>query len=163
MLSHFAFFFVNKQITESLQEKGKITMKKRFLKVLVCFLAALMLFSVNTFAIEEEPISVSPRWVSIFNIDLTMVFDGDIGNVTGSASKKSTASRIEGTLYLYEKIGGEWVYVDEGYKSKTVGGIGISIDFDAVSGREYKAEFVVTAYTDGVAETETVYNYKTCP
>ncbi|MBQ7294548.1 MAG: hypothetical protein IJW79_12535 [Clostridia bacterium] len=138
-------------------------MKKIFLKVLVCLLAALMMFSVNAFAIEEEQSSVTPRWVSIFDIDLTMGFDGDIGNVTGSASKMSTASMIEGTLYLYEKINGQWVYVDEGYKSKTVGGIGISIDFDAVSGREYKAEFVVTAYTDGVGETETVYNYKTCP
>jgi len=138
-------------------------MKKSFLKVLVCLLAAIMLFSVNTFAIGEEQSSVSPRWVSIFDIDLTMGFDGDMGNVTGSASKMSTASRIEGTLYLYEKIDGEWVYVDEAYKSKTIGTVGVSIDFDAVSGREYKAEFVVTAYTDGVGETETVYNYKTCP
>ena len=138
-------------------------MKKSFLKILVCLLAALMLFSVNVFAVEEEQSSVSPRWVSIFDIDLTMGFSGDMGSVTGSASKKSTASKIEGTLYLYEKINGNWEYVDEIYKSKTIGTLGMSIDFDAVSGREYKAEFVVTAYTNGVAETETVYNYKTCP
>ena len=138
-------------------------MKKSFLKVLVCLLAALMLFSVNTFAIGEEQSSVSPRWVSIFDIDLTMGFSGNMGSVAGSASKKSTASRIEGTLYLYEKIDGEWEYVDEVYNSKTIGTLAMGIDFDAVSGREYKAEFVVTAYTNGVAETETVYNYKTCP
>ena len=138
-------------------------MKKSFLKVLVCLLAAIMLFSVNVFAIEEEQSSVSPRWVSIFDIDLTMAISDNVGNVTGSASKKTTASRIEGTLYLYEDIDGEWVYVDEVYKSKTIGTLAMGIDFPAVSGREYKAEFVVTAYTNGVAETETVYNYKTCP
>lgn len=70
---------------------------------------------------------------------------------------------IEGTLYVYEKVNGQWEYVDEAYKSKTVGTLGISFEFDAQSGVEYKAVFVVTAYTNGVAETETVENIKTCP
>lgn len=163
MLSHFAIFIVIRKNNRISANERNIAMKKSFLKILVCLLAALMLFSVNVFAVEEEQSSVSPRWVSIFDIDLTMGFSGDMGSVTGSASKKSTASKIEGTLYLYEKINGNWEYVDEIYKSKTIGTLGMSIDFDAVSGREYKAEFVVTAYTNGVAETETVYNYKTCP
>ena len=138
-------------------------MKNRFLKVFVCLIAALTLFSVNAFAAEAEQSSISPRWVSIFNIDLSLGFDGDIGCVAGSASKMSTASRIEGTLYVYEKVNGDWVYIDSAYKSKSVGSLGIGIDFDAESGVEYKAVFVVTAYTNGVPETETVENIKTCP
>lgn len=138
-------------------------MKKRFLRVFVCLLASLMLFSVNVFAAEVEQTSVSPRWVSIFNIDLTLTFHGDIGCVTGSASKKAGASMIEGTLYMYEKVDGEWVCINEEYKSKAVGSLGISFEFDVESGVEYKAVFVVTAYTNGVPETETVENIKTCP
>ena len=138
-------------------------MKKRFLRVFVYLLAALMLFSANVFAAEAEERGGSPRWVSIFNIDLVLGFDGDIGSAGASASKMSTASRIEGTLYVYERVNGEWVYVDEIYKSKTIGSLGMSIDFDAESGVEYKAVFVVTAYTNGVAETETVEYIKTCP
>lgn len=138
-------------------------MKNRLLKIFVCLLAALMLFSVNVFAAEVEQSTVSPRWVSIFNIDLTLTFHGDIGCVTGSASKMSTASKIEGTLYMYEKVNGQWVCIDQAYKSKTIGSLGISFEFDVESGVEYKAEFVVTAYTNGVPETETVENIKTCP
>lgn len=138
-------------------------MKKSCLKILVCLLAAVMLFSVNAFAAEEEKPSVSPRWVSIFNIDLSMGFDDGIGCVAGSASKMSTASMIEATLYVFEKINGNWYFVDEVYGSKTIGTLGMGFDFDAVSGREYWAYFAVTAYTDGVPETETVELYKTCP
>ena len=138
-------------------------MKKRFLRVFVCLLASLMLFSVNVFAVEAEQSSVSPRWVSIFNIDLTLTFHGDIGCVTGSASKKAGASMIEGTLYMYEKVNGQWVYIDQAYKSKTIGTLAVTLEFDVESGAEYKAVFVVTAYTDGVPETETVENIKTCP
>ena len=138
-------------------------MKKRLFKILVCVLAAIMLFSVNTFAAKEEQDVVSPQWESIFDIDLSMGFDGNIGCVAGSTSKKPTASMIEATLFVFEKINGNWYYVDEVYDSKTVGGLGMGFDFDAVSGREYWAYFVVTAYTDGVGETETVELFKTCP
>ena len=138
-------------------------MKKRLFKLLVCVLATLMLFSVNAFAANEEQVSVSPRWVSIFNIDLSLGFDGEVGLVDGSASKMSTASMIEATLFVFEKINGNWYYVDEVYGSKEVGGLGMGFEFDAVSGREYWAYFVVTAYTDGVGETETVELFKTCP
>ena len=138
-------------------------MKKRFLKVFVCLLAALMLFSVNVFAAETEQSNVSPRWVSIFNIDLTMAFYDNVGSVTGTASKMSTASMIEGTLYVYGYINNQWVCIDQAYKSKAIGSLGITFDFDAESGVEYKAEFVVTAYTNGVPETETVENIKICP
>lgn len=138
-------------------------MKKRFLRVFVCLLAVLMLFSVNVFAAEAEQTSVSPRWVSIFDIDLTLTFHGDIGCVTGSTSKKPGASMIEGTLYMYEKVDGEWVCIDQAYKSKTIGTLAVTFEFDVESGVEYKAEFVVTAYTDGVPETETVESIKTCP
>ena len=138
-------------------------MKKHFFKVLVCLLASLLLFSAIVFATEVDQSSVSPRWVSIFDIDLVFSFDGTTGIVSGSASKMSTASRIEGTLYMYEKVNGQWVYVDEVYKSKTVGSLGMGFEFEATSGVEYKAVFVVTAYTNGVPETETVENIKTCP
>lgn len=138
-------------------------MKNRLLKLFACFLVIGMLFTVNVFASEAEQSTVTPRWVSIFDIDLTFGFDGNTGCASASASKKPGASMIEGTLYVYENVNGGWVYIDEIYKSKTIGSLGMTIEFDARSGGEYKAVFVVTAYTDGVPETETVESYKVCP
>jgi hypothetical protein len=92
-----------------------------------------------------------------------MSFDGNDGNVSGLASKQSTATTIEGTIYLYKLVDNDWVYVNEWYKGHPRGTLAISGDFACESGVTYKAVFVVTAYTDNIPESETVEYIEQCP
>ena len=127
-------------------------------------LAIIMLCSIPipTFAAENEETTVTPRWTSIFTMDVDMSFVGSAGNATGSARKQSTASHIVGTLYLYKKVGSSWVYMDEVSGSKTVGTLGLSIDFVCETGVQYKAVLTVVAYTNDIGERESISCLKTC-
>ncbi len=128
----------------------------RILSVSLLLCMAISILSISAFA-------VTPRWVSINSIDLNIAFNGERGNALGSASKQSTANKIEGPLTLYELVDGEWEYIDEWYNSRTRGTLAVSGDFTCESGVTYKAVFVVTAYTGTASETETVEYIDTCP
>lgn len=101
-------------------------------------------------------------WDNISTINLYLSFSGTSGEASVIASKKSGVTSIEGTLTVYENIDGEWEYVDSASKSTTRSSLSLTVQFDAVSGREYKAVFEVTAYKDGVGESDTTTTYKTC-
>lgn len=128
------------------------------------FLIIIMIVSiaVPTLGVDEVQSNVSPRWTSIATMDVVMTFVGTAGNTVGTARKQSTASHIVGALYLYKWNGSTYEYMDDVWGSKTVGTLGLSIDFEAEVGVQYKAVFVVVAYTDGVGEDETITCYRTC-
>lgn len=136
----------------------KIIKKNAF----VC-LVTMLLFSWSVCFFGTNVGAVTPRWASILSIDLVMGFDGNEGTVTGIASKQSTASKIEGTVYVYKLVGDDWIYVDEWYNSKTRGTLAVEGTFSCESGVTYKAVFVVTAYTGTIPETETVEYIRQCP
>ena len=97
-------------------------MKKNNLKKIVSvFIAAMLLLSCSACLFITNAGAVTPRWVGILSIDLIMGFDGNEGTVSGAASKQSTASKIEGTIYVYKLVGDDWIYVDEWYNSKNRG------------------------------------------
>lgn len=123
--------------------------------------AIFVYFSLCLFAFSAN--AVTPRWASILSIEVSMGFDGEDGTVSGIARKKSTATRIEGTVYLYELDGSEWIYVGQWYNSKSLGTLAVSGTFACESGTTYKAVFVVTAYTGSTPETETVEYIEQCP
>ena len=120
-------------------------------------------FSIPVFAAENSEETVSPRWTSISYMHINMAFDGTAGTALGTARKQSTADVIVGTLYLYKWNGATYEYITEASGSKTVGTLGISIDFEAESGVQYLAIFTVVAYTNNVGEEETIEYLKTCP
>ena len=140
-------------------------MKKSVKTVISLVLVSVMAlcFSVNIFAIDDQVQYVTPRWTSIYHIDLDLGFSGTTGTFLAAASKQSTANLIEGTVYLYKWVNNDWQYINEWYKSKAVGTLGIGADFTAERGVTYKVVFEVTAYTNGVPETETVEYSETCP
>lgn len=142
-------------------------MKKKHLipKILItAILAMLMLFggTLSTFAAAIQEPSISPLWENIYIMRADISFSESDGNATGSTRKQSTADSIEGTLTVYKWENNDWVYIDSAYGSKTIGTLAVSIDFTCVSGVEYKAVWVVTAYSDGVAETDTYECTKVC-
>lgn len=107
--------------------------------------------------------AVTPRWTNINSINLNMSFDGGDGNASGVSSKKSTATMIEGTLVVYKLVNNEWIYIDEGYNSRTRGTLAVSVDFVCEKGATYKSVFTVTAYNGTLSETETMEYIDTCP
>lgn len=132
-------------------------------KITSIVLVTMMLFSCFACLLTVKASAATARWTGILSIDISMVFDGNEGDVSGIASKKSTATKIEGTLYVYKLVGGKWIYVDEWYNSKTRGTLVVGDTFVCESGVTYKAVFVVTAYTNGVPETETMEYIEVCP
>lgn len=139
--------------------KQNITLK-RFISFTLAF-ALTICFSVNAFSIGVN--AISPRWISIYSIDLCIGFDGTLGNVSAVVTKQSTATSVEGTVTLYELVDDEWSYVGEWYNSKSRGTLVVSGDFACQSGVTYKAVLVVTAYTGTTPETETVEYIDECP
>ena len=139
---------------------------KKCIKISLSVILVLSLMSclvVNAWAADNQEISVTPRWTSILRINLDMTFSGTTGSFAASALKQSTADFIEATLFLYKWENNDWEYIDEWYGSKSVGTLVIGEDFTAEHGVEYKIVFEVTAYTNGVPETEIVEHIETCP
>ena len=118
--------------------------------------------SIPAFASEAPEATVSPRWVSIANMNVDMAFCENDGNATGTARKQSTAQSIVGTLYLYKWNGSEYEYITEASGWKTVGTLSVSIDFEAESGVQYLAVWTVVAYTDDIGEAHTMEYLLTC-
>lgn len=134
----------------------KVVISFALVIIMICSLA------IPTFAIDDTQTGISPRWTSIAVMDVAMTFVGTAGNATASAIKRATASHIVGALYIYKWNGSSYEYIDDGWGSKTVGTLAVSVDFVAEVGVQYKAVWVVVAYTDGVGETETITYYETC-
>ena len=139
---------------------------KKFFKTLAAILLILTMIcvsSVSTFAALPEDNTVEPQWESILDVAIDMVFSGTEGNAAGVARKQSTATRIEGTLTVYKEVSrGVWHGIDQVYGSKTVGSLGLGIDFTGEEGVRYKVIFEVTAYTGSTPETETFERIETC-
>ena len=138
-------------------------MKKIIKKVVPVCLAAILLCSFSVYLFATSVSAATMRWASILSMEVVMTFDGNEGIVTGVASKQATASKIEGTVYIYKLVGDDWIYVDEWYNSKTRGTLGVEGIFYCESGVKYKAVFGVTAYTGTAPETETVEYIRQCP
>ncbi len=109
----------------------------------------------------DETTTIQPRWTSIATASVDMSFSGTSGNATGTAAKQSTATSIEGTVIVYKMVGSQWIYVAEGYATKKLGMLIVSVDFTCQKGVTYKAVFDITAYTGTAIETAT-FEYIEC-
>ena len=139
--------------------------RKNGVKTLLSFALALIMLgslTVPIFAAQNEETSVQPRWTSIATMDVDMVFVGTAGNAAGTARKQSTASHITGHLYVYKWTGSTWEVVGYDEGSKTVGTLGLVVDFIAEVGVQYKAVLSVFAFTNGISETESIEYHETC-
>ena len=139
--------------------------RKNLIKVMISLSLAIIMacsVSIPVFAAQKPDETVSPMWTSIANMQVGMSFVGTAGNVLGIARKQSTASVIVGTLYLYKWNGSRYEYITEVSGSKTVGSLGLSIDFEAEVGVQYKAVLFVVAYTNDIGESHSIDYYETC-
>ncbi len=96
-------------------------------------------------------------------ITVNLSFYDTGGLATASISRiKGVTTSLEGTLTVYEKVGSRWVEVDSASDSSTRT-LSISLNFDAESGKTYKAEVEVTAYGADGSESDSNSKTKTCP
>lgn len=133
-------------------------------KIIVLLLAVIMLFSctVNIFAALAPNNEIMPLWDNIASVSINLIINGNQGLAAISARKSPNADLIEGTLYVYAWEDNDWQYVDSVYGSKSVGTLGLAIEFIGETGVEYKAVFIVTAHDGEYAETDTFEDYETC-
>lgn len=141
-------------------------MKKPLKIVLTVLMTVALLIptSVSAFAaLPPDDGKAELQWTSISFMNVDMVLDADgTSNATGTARRQSTASSIEGTVTVYKLVGDTWEFVADAYNSTTRVSLGVSVDFEAESGYTYKAEFEVTAYTNGTPESHTATWTEVC-
>lgn len=139
---------------------------KKPLKIVLTVLmtvARLIPTSVSAFAaLPPDDGKAEIQWTSISFMNVDIVFDGSASQASGMARRQSTASSIEGTVTVYKLVGDTWEFVADAYKSTTRVSLGVSVDFEAESGYTYKAEFEVTAYTNGTGESHTATWTEVC-
>ena len=131
-------------------------MKKPLKIVLTVLMTVALLIptSVSAFAaLPPDDGKAELQWTSISSMSVDMVLD---------ARRQSTASSIEGTVTVYKLVGDTWEFVADAYKSTTRVTLAVSVDFEAESGYTYKAEFEVTAYTNGTGESHTATWTEVC-
>ena len=134
----------------------------KVIKSLLLVLTMLCSLPISISAAQKEEITVTPMWDSIATMDIGITFVEGTGNASGTARKQADASHIVGTLGLYKWNGSRYEFITGVSGSKTVGTLSLSIDFPCETGVQYKAVLTVTAYTDGVGESETITFYRTC-
>lgn len=140
-------------------------MKKPLKIVLTVLMTVALLIptSVSAFAaLPPDDGKAEIQWTSISFMNVDMLLDGSNSEATGSARRQSTASSIEGTVTVYKLVGDTWEFVTDAYKSTTRVSLVVSAYFEAESGYTYKAEFEVTAYTNGTPESHTVSWTEVC-
>ena len=132
---------------------------KKILTVFVLCCLLLGAFSISTFA--QDNYGVMPCYDNVSDTTVDITFDGTAGNAKGTATKLTGVTSLEGTIELYEEIGGEWVSVGSWSNSTTRRTLTVSADFTATANRRYKAVFTITAY-GATTETITTETIETC-
>lgn len=138
--------------------------RKKGIKALLSISLALIMIgslTVPICAAQKEETTVQPLWTSIASMDVDMAFVGNEGCAAATARKQSTASSIEGVLYVFKWTGSTWEVVGHDEGSKSVGTLGLVVYFTAEVGVQYKAMLRVVAFTNGIGEVESIECHET--
>lgn len=139
--------------------------QKIFFKILCVFCSLSLMLSVLLLpvsAAENDDVKQTYRWSYIQSISVDINFNGTNGSVNCTASRQTSATSIEGTVYLYRYQSNTWVLMDSWHNSTTRKSLPISGTFNAVGGTQYKAVFYVTAHNGNASENASIETVKTC-
>lgn len=133
-------------------------MKKRItclmLSVIILLIAILPVYAIN------------PRWSYTNSVTLIMNFKNGIGHVEGTVLGYYDVTEIEGTITIYRKnILGSWTKTGDTWSLySAIHYMNIDgIEFDAESGKTYKAVLDVDVYSGSNSENITDETIGTCP
>ena len=138
-------------------------MKKLLKGVSLVLMICMLCCTMSVFASAQLVPEITPFWVNIDSITLTITFNGSTSFTRGLITRQSGVTLMEGTITLYKYVNSQWVYVNQWSGSSTGNSLIITGYFSCISGIEYKSVLNVTAYRGTAAESETVTTYKTCP
>lgn len=134
-------------------------MRKR---ITPAFMTLLMLicFMVNTHAALPE--TVEPLWDNIQNASIDFFFNNP-ASVVSTITGKTGMTNITATLNVYQQTDNGWTVVGRDYGSTSARSLALRVEYDAVPGATYQAVLNFSVTINGVVETETLYEYATCP
>jgi len=96
---------------------------------------------------------VTPQWENVINVMCTLVINDTTASCTGKVVGLSGISKMNGTLTLYKKVGSNWTYVTTWSGSPTTETLVTSGSTTLQKGYDYKAEYSVSVYRNGIWET----------
>ncbi len=133
-------------------------MKKR----IVCIILSVVILTLGTMPVFATP---TPRWSYTSSVIFNMYFDGEVGILEGRVAGYSDVTKIEGTITVYYKnILGIWTKTGDKWDVSTSSDtLYIDKDFDAESGKKYKAELDVDVYSGSNSENISFEATGTCP
>ena len=135
-------------------------MKKRLTALMMMFL---LLVCLGTNAYAALPETVVPLWDNIQSTTHFISFNGDVGSSTAIVYGKSGTTNVTGTLNVYEQTTSGWKLVGRDYGSVTTRELGLYVEFEAKPGAYYQSVLNFSVTINGVVETETLYEFATCP
>jgi len=138
-------------------------MKKLLKGVSLVLMICMLCCTMSVFASAQLVPEITPFWVNIDSITLTITFNGSTSFTRGLITRQSGVTLMEGTITLYKYVNSQWVYVNQWSGSSTGNSLIITGYFSCTSGIEYKSVLNVTAYRGSTSETATQTTYKTCP
>ncbi len=128
------------------------------MKKIICVLIAMfLLLGQITIAIGAS--DIMPRWDNTYMVSCEVTFSGTNGTVYSRIRGVADATKIRGTLVLYENNDDiiTWnIDVDGSFWS-------VLETFEGVSGKTYKLELEAEVYKDGVWEDIEKSHSSTCP
>ena len=120
--------------------------------LMLCFIL-LSSFSVISFAALPES-DVQPLYENILNAGLSIGFNGNTGNVAGTATRKTGTTSMLGIIIVYKYENNDWTEVGMWENTTTRPSLAVVGTFTAEAGVEYKAVFQITATSPETVEIE---------
>ena len=130
-------------------------MKKQTMRIFAIIMMILVVFPLQMFAMAAQKEEVEPLWDNAMSVSLSI----SSGKVQSRVVGVSGVSQILLDVYVYVQNGSSWDYVTENHKTSNSMLLTDTLNFTAVAGAYYRADFTVVIIKNGVSEVITQTKY----
>ena len=130
-------------------------MKKQTMRIFAIIMMILVVFPLQMFAMAAQKDEVEPLWDNAMSVSLSI----SSGKVQSRVVGISGVSQIQLDVYVYVQNGSSWDYVTENHKTSNSMLLTDTLNFTAVAGAYYRADFTVVITKNGVPEVITQTKY----
>ena len=130
-------------------------MKKQAMRIFAIIMMILVVFPLQMFAMAAQKDEVEPLWDNAMSVSLSI----SAGKVQSRVVGVSGVSQIQLDVYVYVQNGSSWDYVTENHKTSNSMLLTDTLNFTAVAGAYYRADFTVVIIKNGVSEVITQTKY----
>ncbi len=133
---------------------------KNTIKILSISLLLALLLSLSAFAKAVD--TVTPLWNNVANAEVNITFDGTVATVRATATGNSDVTYMDYLLDVQEYVDGVWRSLTYDIGDVNGRNLVITLEFEAVKGREYWVQFAFHAQDATDNETVVVDKKVTC-